>query len=381
MGRAVGACVIGWLTAAGAGAQPLVPPEALARGRELLTLGDPLGAADAFHEALHGRDAGLHTVRVGVYCDVANLERQARAVGNPPELFVLKRSVGGRPCLALYWGLFPSRAAARTALSAMPAKLRAAGQATVALSEVLPPGEPPRARAAAPPVAPPPPRPAAPPAAPPAAAPEKPLATAPLVPAPREQPPAEARPAAPPVTAPERAPAKPIAESAGAPRIEATVAYSGLWDDTFSQGGRDGFYELGWALSLCGNLSRSIGVVGEASGHYSSEDTLDELGAPVSVDRDLLALHAGPRYTYRGSGRVAAYVQALAGWTRSGLDVSGRRETEDAFSIQPGLGVRMRLSRRVGIGLGADYRLVVGKADDRNEVRLHAGLVFGIGDR
>jgi hypothetical protein len=379
MGRAVGAWVIGWLAAAGVGAQPPVPPDALARGRELLTLGDPLGAADAFHEALRGREAGLHTVRVGVYCDVANLERLARAAGNPPELFVLRRSIRGRPCLALYWGLFPSRAAARAALSAVPAKLRAAGQGAVAVSDVLPPGEPPPARAAAAP-----PSPAA-PVAPPAAAPpppEKPLATEPLVPEAREAPPAEAPTVAPPATAPEeRASAEPIAESAGTPKMEATVAYSGLWDDTFSKGGRDGFFELGWALSLCGNLSRSIGVVGEASGHYSSEDTLDDAGAPLAVDRDLLAVHAGLRYTHRGRGRIAAYAQALAGWTRTGAEASGRRQIEDAFSIQPGLGLHVRVTPSVGLDLGADYRLVLGKDQDRGEVRYLVGVVVAAGGR
>jgi len=377
MRRRVAAGVLGLMAAVGAGAQPLVPPEALARGRELMTLGDPLGAADAFHEALRGREAGLHTVRVGVYCDVANLERQARAAGNAPELLVLRRSVGGRPCLALYWGLFPSRAAARAALSAMPAALRVAGQSSVAVSEVLPPGEPPRARVAAPP-------PAATAVAPPAVAPtapEKP-ATEPLVPKPREAPRAEAPAAAPPPTAPEEAPrAEPPAGFAGTPRIEATVAYSGLWDDTFSRGGGDGFYELGWVLSLCGNVSRSFGVVGESSGHYSSEDTFDESGAPLAVDRDLLAVHAGLRYTHRGSGRVSAYVQALAGWTRSGLEVSGRRELEDAFSVQPGLGLQLRLSPSVGLAAGADYRLVLGHDQDRGEVRFLVGLVIAAGER
>jgi hypothetical protein len=381
MRRAVGACVIAWLAAAGAGAQALVPPEALARGRELITLGDPVGAADAFQEALRGREAGLHTVRVGVYCDVANLERRARAVGNPPELFVLRRPVGGRECLALYWGLFPSPDAALAAIPAMPAALRATGQSAVAVSEVLPPGAPPPARTAA---APPAPAPPAPPVEPPAVSPrepENPLAAEPIVaeapkaPAAEPPPPPPAR--APRQTATASLPTEPFA----APKLEATVAYSGLRDDTFSKGGRDGFFELGWALSLCGNLSRSIGVVGEANGHYSSEETLDAAGAPLAVDRDLLSAHGGLRYTHRGSGRVAAYVQALAGWTRSGVEASGRREIEDAFSIQPGLGVHVRLTPSVGVALGADYRLVLGKQQDRGEVRYLVGIVIAAGRR
>jgi hypothetical protein len=173
---------------------------------------------------------------------------------------------------------------------------------------------------------------------------------------------------------------EPADEPAGTPTMEATIAWSGLLDDEFAEGGRDGFFELGWALSLCGNVSRSIGIVGEASGHYSSEDALDDLGAPVTVDRDLLAVHAGPRYTFRGSGRIAAYVQALGGWTRSGVEVAGRRELEDAFSVQPGIGLHVGLSSSVGLALGADYRLVFAEPS-RGEVRFLAGLVFAAGRR
>ena len=206
------------------------------------------------------------------------------------------------------------------------------------------------------------------------------MAAEPFVSEPREAPPAPPTPA-PPESAPQPAASAPPSEPVATPKMEATVGYSGLWDDSYSKGGRDGYFGLGWALSLCGNLSPSIGLVGEASGHYSSEDTLDASGAPATVDRDLLAVHAGLRYTHRGAGRVAAYAQALAGWTRSGAEASGRREIEDAFSVQPGLGVQVRLTSSVGLALGADYRLVLGKQQDRGEVRYVVGLVMGAGAR
>ena len=384
MRRHVAAGVLSLVTAIGVEAQPLTSPGALTRGRELMAQSDPLGAADAFHEALRAGDTGRYTVRVGVYCDVANLERQLRTAGNAPELFVLRRSVGGRPCLALFWGLFPSRAAARAAVSAIPAALHAAGQSPVSLSAVLPPGEPPPTARVAP--APPTatttaPRalPAAPP--PPPAAPAVPEAVAPVA-----EPPVgrivEPAPTAPsPITREEPPPAMRPAESIRVPAMEVAVAYSALWDDTFSRDGADGFYELGWTLSLCANLNRSLGVVGDVSGHYTSDDTLDALGVPLTQDRDLLGVHAGLRYTHRHEGFAVPYVQALAGWTRTGLEQSGGREVEDAFSIQPGVGLQLRLSRSVGLGLGADYRVVFGEQESRNEVRLHAGFVIGIGGR
>ena len=171
------------------------------------------------------------------------------------------------------------------------------------------------------------------------------------------------------------------AKSTRVPAIEVTAAYSALGDDVLSEDGGDGLLEAGWMLSLCGNLNRSLGVVGEVSGHYTSDDTLDAFGAPLAEDWDLLGVHAGPRYTHRGGGFAVPYVQALAGWTRTGVELAGVRRVEDAFSIQPGVGLHLRLSRSVGLSLGADYRLVFGEEDQRNELRAHAGLVFGVGSR
>jgi hypothetical protein len=161
--------------------------------------------------------------------------------------------------------------------------------------------------------------------------------------------------------------------------MELAAGYSYLWDDTFPES--DGSYPLGWILSGCANLNRKIGVVGEVSAQYSSQDALDALGAPFSADIGLLAVHAGLRYTHRSAGLVTPYVQALAGVTRSSVDVASLRTVEDDFSIQPGVGLVYRISDRVGLGLGADYRLVFGEEKQRNELRLHADLVFGIGSR
>ena len=152
-----------------------------------------------------------------------------------------------------------------------------------------------------------------------------------------------------------------------------------LWDDAFPES--DGSYPLGWILSGCANLNRKVGVVGEVSAQYKSEDALDDFGAPFNVDLGLLGVHAGLRYTLRHAGFVTPYVQALAGVTRSSVDLADLRTVEDDFSIQPGAGVVVRFSDSVGLGLGGDYRLVFGEENQRNQFRLHADLVFGIGSR
>jgi hypothetical protein len=346
-------------------------PQPAPAGRDLLVAGDPLGAAEAFQESLRAGALSRFTVQLAIYCDVSNLERQVRASGNPPELFVLRRSVGDRPCLGLYWGLFGSRDEARAAVSNIPGSLRASGQGPVALSAILPPGElaPSRVVTAPPPRAP------VPTAAPAAA-----------VPAPEAMPaaPAEEPVAAPPPTVepqPRQVQSAPRPEtpSVRVPAMEIAAGYSYLWDDTFPDS--DGAYPLGWILSGCANLNRKIGVVGEVSAQYKSEDALAELGAPFNVDLGLLGVHAGLRYTHRNASLVTPYVQALAGVTRSSIDLASLRTVEDDFSIQPGAGLVVRLSDSVGLGLGGDYRLVFGEENQRNQFRVHADLVFGIGSR
>ncbi|HYN03378.1 MAG TPA: hypothetical protein VE359_13095 [Vicinamibacteria bacterium] len=365
------------LAAGSVEAQP--QPAPATTGRDLLAAGDSLGAAEAFQASLRAGAPSRFTVQLAIYCDVSNLERQVRASGNPPELFVLRRSVSDRPCLGLYWGLFGSRDEARAAVSNIPGSLRASGQGPVALSAVLPPGEPAPSRvvAAPPPRAPvPTPAPAVPaPEAMPAAPAEEPVAPPTRAAEPVAAPPPTAQPL------PRQMASAPLPEtpSVRVPAMEIAAGYSYLWDDTLPESDRA--YPLGWILSGCANLNRKIGVVGEVSAQYRSEDGLAELGAPFNVDLGLLGVHAGLRYTHRHAGFVTPYVQALAGVTRSSVDLADFRTVEDDFSIQPGAGVVVQLSDSVGLGLGGDYRLVFGEERQRNQFRFHADLVFGIGGR
>jgi len=369
------------LAATGSAEGQTLSSPAFAAGRQQLAAGDYLEAADTFHRALREEGLGRYTLRVAVFCDLSNLERQLREAGSAPELVVLRRSVGDRPCMALYWGLFASRAEAQAAVDTIPAPLRGPGQSAVPVSDILPPVEaPPAPVAAARPaparvqsVPPPPPAPVAParPAAealPPVAAP----------PAPDVEPPPpavapEAPPEAPPVPSP--------AEPARVPTMEIEGGYSILWDDGLNPDDGNAFFDLGWVLSGTANLNRWLGVVGEVSGHYDWGETVDVAGVPMDLDLGVLGVHAGLRYSHRGGGALVPYAQALAGWTRTGAEVAGVREFENAFSIQPGAGVQFRLTPSLGLGLGADYRLVLGEDESRNEFRLHAGLVFLIGSR
>ncbi len=161
--------------------------------------------------------------------------------------------------------------------------------------------------------------------------------------------------------------------------MEIAAGYSYLDDDIFPETG--GAFELGWILSGCANLNRGLGVVGEVNAQYKTVGAPEVLGAPFDADLGLLGVHVGLRYAHRSGGLVTPYIQGLAGVTRASVEVAGIREVEDDFSVQPGAGVVFQLSDSVGLGLGADYRLVFGEEDQRNEFRAHAELVFGIGNR
>ena len=388
--RSVAVGLLGLLVAGSASAQTALSSAAFTAGRQQLAAGDYLEAADSFHRALRAEGVGRFTLRVAVFCDLTNLERVIRESAGAAELLVLRRSVGDRPCMALYWGLFPSRDAARAAVGTIPTALRAPGQAPVPVAEILPPVEAPPAPVAA--ARPPAPRPqptvpppaVAPPVTPPpaAVAPARPpVAAAPLVPAPPapavEPPPPAVEPAPAPV---EPTPSQPL-ESVRVPAVEIEAGYSVLWDDQLSLDGGNAFFDLGWVLSGTANLNRKLGVVGEVSGHYDSGQTFEFENVPLGLDLDVMGVHAGLRYSHRGGGPAVPYLQALAGWTRTGAEIAGVREVEDAFSIQPGAGLQLRLTPSLGLALGADYRLVFSEEESRNELRLHAGLVFAVGNR
>jgi hypothetical protein len=117
---------------------PPPAPSPIAQGHAFLRGGDYAQAADAFRDHLRRAGAGKFTIPVGLFCDTSNIAPLVQGSGDPEPLFLLSAPRGGRSCYGLYWGLFDSRAEAQHALAAIPAALRAAGQAPIAVSRLLP---------------------------------------------------------------------------------------------------------------------------------------------------------------------------------------------------------------------------------------------------
>jgi hypothetical protein len=158
------------------------------------------------------------------------------------------------------------------------------------------------------------------------------------------------------------------------PKGDLSVSYSALNDSEL-----DETFTKGWAASMAGYLTPWLSLVGEVGGHYK---TFSEFG--VDVDMQIHSLLGGVRLGARGS-RAMVFGQVLAGGTQAKVEASvagfSDSESEQFFTIQPGLGVDIAISRSVGIRLQGDYRAVQDGNEWFGQYRGAAGLVFSFGSR
>jgi len=163
--------------------------------------------------------------------------------------------------------------------------------------------------------------------------------------------------------------------AADAPKVEISLGYGYLHDSDLEES-----LPAGWYASLCGNVTNAVGIVLDVGGNYKSVGVPDLAEASVHIH----SFQAGPRFSSHRSG-VTPYLQVLAGGTR--LSATGSvfgfsaSESTTKFSIQPGVGFTFRLSGRIGLGIGGDYRAIFVDGDTVNEYRFTAGLTFRSGSR
>ncbi|HXW05200.1 MAG TPA: hypothetical protein VD833_08210 [Vicinamibacterales bacterium] len=175
------------------------------------------------------------------------------------------------------------------------------------------------------------------------------------------------------------------------PVVEISAGYAVMRDTT-----GDEQYPAGWYFSGGWNLNQLFGLVAEAGGSYRSQDlSYSPAGIELSDKRRVYTFLAGPRFFHR-TGRLVPFVQVLAGLAQREIDqrevrvgnsapstVSYWRPSYNYFAVQPGGGLTVYLTERVGVRVAGDYRCIVDENNDdvRNEYRFLTGFTFHWGNR
>ena len=149
-------------------------------------------------------------------------------------------------------------------------------------------------------------------------------------------------------------------------------------------------FSRGWYADVLGNLTDSLGVVGQVSGHYR---TIDETrlagGVPVDVSADL-RIHSfmgGVRFSARQNPQIVPFGQALFGLVHGSASIEGsatvggrtftvdesQSDSEAAFEL--GGGVNVRMTDILALRFAASYFRVI-EDDASNSVRFAVGVVF-----
>ena len=136
----------------------------------------------------------------------------------------------------------------------------------------------------------------------------------------------------------------------------------------------------GWNASVTGNLSKSVGLVADFSGHYGSE-----IEGPILVDEDAHSFLFGPRFSHRGK-RLTPFAYALFGITRfhESATISGQRlsDADTGFSPALGGGLDVAVSKHVAIrAFQLDYFRPNFFGEAHNRGRLAFGIVLRLGKK
>jgi hypothetical protein len=133
----------------------------------------------------------------------------------------------------------------------------------------------------------------------------------------------------------------------------------------------------GWLGSVGINLNSSVGLVGEIGRNTKSYDVAGVDVAEVSANTFM----GGLRFASYASSTIAPFAQVLVGATKLEGVLLGASESVTKLTIQPGVGIDLRLQRSVAVRLGGDYRRIATEDEGRNQFRFYGALVIMAGSR
>jgi opacity protein-like surface antigen len=155
-------------------------------------------------------------------------------------------------------------------------------------------------------------------------------------------------------------------------------------------------FPAGWYFSGAVNPTTWFGIVGEVSGSYKNNLDISYADFQSSNDAQVYTFMGGARF-FKKVGRVVPFGQILTGVAHMraksrftpGIPGFGNtiEESTTDFALQPGGGVTVYLTERVGVRLAGDYRSIIDFAADMedneytNEFRMTAGFTLQWGGR
>ncbi len=129
---------------------------------------------------------------------------------------------------------------------------------------------------------------------------------------------------------------------------------------------------LGWNFSGALNVNRSLGLVVDLGGNYKTGS--DPVVADTSVHLEEHTFLGGTRFSFRHR-RVVPYLEGLAGASRVGLP----GDSYWSVALQVGAGLSWRATDRLSLRAGADFRNIFRDGSSYQQVRIVAGVSFGLG--
>ena len=161
-----------------------------------------------------------------------------------------------------------------------------------------------------------------------------------------------------------------------APRAEVSSGYMLMHDVTRDSGKT---YPAGWYISGVYNVTPWLGIVAEGSAGYGRTEEVNLPAGYYSSKPRVSTITAGARFFHK-SGRVAPYGQFLVGAAmeqRKHEDVwNGVRHsgtiTSNRLALQPGGGVTVYITERVGFRAAADVLF----SDDIDEDQIDSYVRF-----
>ena len=159
------------------------------------------------------------------------------------------------------------------------------------------------------------------------------------------------------------------------PKVELFGGYSLIRVDTQGESAIARNYN-GWTASISGTATSWLSIVGDISGQY---------GPPVpNADLSVYSFLFGPKFAFRGNGRVTPFVQSLFGASRFKVSSGSMSDSENGFAMALGGGLDLKLTKTIALRpVQFEYLMTrIGDDSERmDNLRFSAGLVFRFGSR